>query len=436
MTKWRTRVALLAGFIALLAAILVGGSWLLRSLLPADQPSEPPIFRPPTTSRPSPTATLRPGTSVQILPLRPTTSAPAASPPPATQQSHHSYLPEISRSVDELARPPLDFNLTPEPSATSVLEPTIEPAPTAPPLQPPATPELIVATPVPQPTPVPSPTRGPLRVTKLGVGLYDSGGALLPLLDQYRPSTILLMDPSVDFAKEVRRMFPKAFIVGRIFETNQALDNPAARGTAFADRVAQTALPLKGTVDAWMSYNEATSHDVIANYQAYNTFQVAFAHQLQDTYGIPAVAGNDGPATIDPADYARYFAEAIRTSKYFGLHTYSPAGETSMRTDRSRALVFRHREVHDALVAAGIQAGPFLITEVGLWDGWRGVASEESMAADYTWFADQIANDDYVLGAMAFGLFNGDRWANFNIANTSISSRIGQYNTSAGQSTR
>jgi hypothetical protein len=274
-------------------------------------------------------------------------------------------------------------------------------------------------------------TRCPQRVTRLGIGLYDSGGAFLPALDQLRPSTILLMDPTVDFAQEVRRAFPNAFIVGRIYQKDQPLDNPSAQGTAFADLVAQKAVPLKGTVDAWMSYNEITGHKDVNNFRAYNAFQVAFAQRLQGNYGIPAVAGNDGPGTVEPQEYAQYFREAITASQYFGIHAYAPYGETSMRIPRSQDLVLRYRQIHDALVAAGIPVrnGQFVITEAGLYDGWRGVASEESMAQDFLWFGDRLAEDSYVKGAAVFGLFATDRWEKFNIAGTLIARKIGEYNT-------
>ena len=414
------RAGLVAGALVAVAAVVLGAA-ALRGQLLADAGSGLPFL---TALRPGavgPTPSSTPITRVQMLPtavVPSATPAPPATPVPEaatpTANPAQGYTLRFPWIVVGQTEPPLplDLRLTPE------SRPTATPA----------------ATPVPQPTPMPEPTRGPLRVTKLGVGLYDSGGAYMPLLDQTRPSVILLMDPTVDFAQAVRKAFPQAFIVGRIFEQSQPLDNPAERGVAFADRVAQTAVPLKGTVDAWMSYNEVSGHGDVTNYRNYNTFQVAFAKRLQGTHGIPAVAGNDGPGSVDPGEYATYFAEAIRTSQYFGIHTYSPQSETSMRSDRSRYLVLRHRQIRDALAAVGLapRANQFIITEAGLWDGWRGVTSEESMADDFIWYANELNADDYVRGVAVFGLFASDRWANFNIANTSIAQRMGIYNTQGG----
>lgn len=254
---------------------------------------------------------------------------------------------------------------------------------------------------------------------------------MLPVLDEARPSVILLMDPSFDFAKEVRRRFPKAFIVGRIFATTQPLDNPAQRGTDFADRVAASAVPLKGVVDAWMSYNEVANGDDPANMTAYNTFQVAFAHRLQDYYGIPAVAANDGPRSVRADEYPKYFAEAIRVSKYFGVHIYPDPSVKSLRDPGAADQVLYYRQIHAALDAAGIKSGPFIVTEIGLYNGWRDVTSDTEMARDFIWVADQMNNDPYVLGMTIYGLFLPDRdeWKRFNIDGSNIPQIVGDYNT-------
>lgn len=280
----------------------------------------------------------------------------------------------------------------------------------------------------PTPTPSPMPTRGPIRVTKLGLGVYTSGGAMLSELSASRPSVILLLDPTVDFAQSVRKLLPDAFIVGRIYAKDQPLDNPTQRGIAFADRVAQTAVPLKGVVNAWMSYNEVADATNPTNLRDWNDFQVAFAHQLQDHYGIDAVAGNDGPMSVPAEDYPRYFAGALTASHYFGIHAYPAQGINSLRDPAAQNAVFFYRKIHAALNAAGIHTGPYIITELGLYAGWRGVVPDSSMAADFTWVADQLNQDPYVLGACIFGLF-GSGWGKFNIASSSIPATVGAYNT-------
>lgn len=323
---------------------------------------------------------------------------------------------------------------TPTLSATSPGTPTSSPVPPTPAptaTRPPATPPTSTPTPTAPPSPTPTPTKTPRipvqRETKWGVGAYRAGGHVLDGMLVTGAGVILLMDPTVEWAREVRRYFPKAFIVGRRFVQNQPLDNPEARGAAFADFVAELAVPLKGTINAWMSYNEVTSHNDYANYRAYNLFHTAFANRLRDQYGIDAVAGNDGPGTVEPEDYATYFSDAIRASAYLGIHAYAPKGARSMR-DRAESYVLRYRQIRQALDAAGIPGVRMVITESGLWDGWLGVVPAEAMAEDFAWYTRELERDDYVVGQAAFGLFgDGGRWERFDLLFTPILEIMGRY---------
>lgn len=270
-------------------------------------------------------------------------------------------------------------------------------------------------------------------MTKLGLGVYASGGAVEADMDRWRPSVILLLDPTVEFAKAVRAAYPKAFIVGRRFVASQPLDNPGPRGAAFADQIATTAQPLKGVINAWMSYNEVSGYTSASdnNYAAWNAFQVAFAQRLQGTYGVDAVAGNDGPGAVDPSDYAKSFAPAISASRYFGVHAYAPVGVRSFQEPNGKVAMLRYRAIHDALQRAAIKSGPFILTESGLSDGWRGQQTEEAAAADFIWLTSELDKDPYVIGQAAFGLFlpANERWRNYNVAGTIIEQIVGSYNT-------
>ncbi len=265
------------------------------------------------------------------------------------------------------------------------------------------------------------------RETKWGVGVYRGGGHVLDGMLASRAGVILLMDPTEEWAREVRRYFPKAFIVGRRYVQNQPLDNPEARGAAFADYVAQLAVPLKGTVNAWMSYNEVTSHNDYQNYQAYNRFQVAFAKRMREHWGIETVAGNDGSGTIEPEDYPTYFAEAIRASDYLGIHAYAPKGAKNMR-EKAEWHTLRYRQVHRALEAAGLRNVRMVITESGLWDGWKGLIQAHEMAEEFAWFTRELEKDHYMIGHAAFGLFgDGGRWEKFDLLFTPVLELLGSY---------
>ena len=283
---------------------------------------------------PQPAAGVSPTAVARLAPLT-TPGSPAGGPSPT-----------------EAAGPSTSFTATPPatPSATPVA--TQVETPTQPAVQPPVPPSPTPtreATPTAAPTVVPTERAGSLaspppvrpfpivKESKLGIGVYASGGHIMNALQVAEPGAILIQEPKVEFAQELRRNFPAAFIVGKRFRTDgQPLDNPRARGIAYADFVAELAVPLKGVVDAWQSYNEPIPGGNPALYAAYNEFQVAFAERLQRHCGISAVAGNDPPGAFQPEDYPTYFADAIRASDYLGLHVYG-SGERPWRLNEPAA---------------------------------------------------------------------------------------------------
>lgn len=304
-----------------------------------------------------------------------------------------------------------------------------QPSPTPTPSRPTKQAATATAGPKPTPRPTKAPPKPITKVTKMGVGVYGlhAGDAELGDLLNVQPTLIVLQDPDIEFAKKVRYYFPKALIIGRTFLDSQPLDNPEQRGVELADRIAEMAVPRKGLVDAWMSYNEPISHGDLAAYEAYNAFQVAFARRLQDHYGIPAVAGNDAPGAIEPADYVRYFGEAIRVSRYFGVHAYSKPDVTTLRTPDAIYYALRYRLIHDELEAAGIKDVQMVITEAGLANGWRYKTTPEAMAADFFWMADELEKDPYVIGMAVYGIFARPGWQDFNIKYTRLPDLLGEY---------
>jgi hypothetical protein len=258
---------------------------------------------------------------------------------------------------------------------------------------------------------------------KWGLGVYRDSNRVADLLRQAQPGVILLMDPTVGWARRVRAAHPDAFIVGRRFrpDSEQRLDRAEERGAAFADWVAELAVPLRGVVDAWVSYNEPLGSPDGAAYGEYNRFQVAFARRLQHTYGVAAVAGNDGPAALRPEDYPRYFAEAIAESEFLGLHAYAPSRRPAMRSD-AEWHALRYRKIHDALEQAGLRGKRMVITESGLTDG-HGAAglTDEEIAEGLAWFTRELQRDPYVIGHATFGLFDATgAWPEHDLTDSAV----------------
>jgi hypothetical protein len=344
-----------------------------------------------------------------------------ASPPPAASPTSRPriYLPELSQTLPT----PVPPSPTPRPAtSTPIPQPTATPGPPRP-------------TDTPRPTQPPAPTPGPpipiLKKTKWGLGVYREGNEVFNDLYVAKPTVILLQDPSVGWAKRVKETFPNAFVVGRRYkaEDDQPLDNPGPRGTALADWVAELAIPLRGVVDAWVSYNEVLGADYSEDYKRYNEFQVAFANRLQKVHGVDAVAANDGSAAVEPEEYPRYFADAIRASKYFGVHAYSALGSHRMRGDDADWHALRYRKIHNELERAGIGGVRMVMTESGLGDGWLHRVDDVIMADEFFWFTDELEKDPYVIGHAAYGLFGSldARWKAFEMKGTDILTRMGYY---------
>jgi hypothetical protein len=296
----------------------------------------------------------------------------------------------------------------------------------------PPLPPLRAATPEPV-EPEPTATRAPRYSyvspairngdNKWGVGVYRESNRVADLLRETQPGVILLMDPGPGWARRVRQQHPSAFIVGRRYkpEDQQPLDMPEYRGEKFADYVAELAVPLRDVVDAWMSYNEVLGRPASSAYADYNRFQVAFARRLQGEYGIAAVASNDAPGVVEPEDYPRYFAEAIRASEVFGVHAYAPPGDASLQRD-AEAFMLRYRRIHDALEQAGIRNKRMVVTESGVGDGFRiGVGTDEQMASGFAWYTSEMRRDPYMIGQAAFGLFDSTGlWGRYDLTDTAV----------------
>ena len=335
---------------------------------------------------------------------------------------------------------------TPIPTATVVptTAPTAAPTASVPPK--PTSPPQPTSTPAPPPTATPTP--GPIVTNdKLGVGVYTPG-LPVPALRTLRPAMLLMEDPDPRAVSDLRAIFPKALIVGRHYvpDGDRSLANCSdpnedhtAKGIAFADNLARTAVPLRQIVDAWVSDNEQTSHDRPQDYPCHAAFQVGFIETMQDKYHIAAVAGNDAAGAIEPSDYPKYFAKPISMATYFGIHAYGkPESRRLNNGPESQYYALRYRTIHDELVQARVPlpkglsdrgGGGFLLTETGVYEGYRGMVDDTNMANDFIWLEQQTEQDRYVTGQFVFGIgTQGTRFGPYEIMGTSVIDVLGQFN--------
>jgi hypothetical protein len=228
-------------------------------------------------------------------------------------------------------------------------------------------------------------------------------------------------------------------IVGRHFvpdgdamlaHCDDTAENHQTKGADFADFISHTAVPLKGVIDAWVSDNEQTNNKRPDQYPCHADFQTGFIETLQGKYGIDAVSGNDAAGTLQATDYPKYFAKPISEAKYFGVHSYSKPEARTMQTSDAQFYSLRYRLIHDALVNAGVKlpSGGFLLTESGLYEGWRGLVPDDKMAQDFQWLEQQTEQDSYVKGQFVFGLGTQGRFGIYEIQGTTLLELLGQFN--------
>jgi hypothetical protein len=352
-----------------------------------------------------------------------------ASPPPAASPTASPVPPGATPSVAPTEVPTLAPSATPSPQPSAPPAPTAQPTNTVPP-QP-------TSTPAPPPTATPTP--GPIVTNdKLGVGIYSSG---LPInvLRTLRPAMLLVQDPDPRSVPQLRAIFPKSLIVGRHYvpdgdftlaHCGDAKEDHKAKGVAFADSLARTAVPLKGIIDAWVSDNEQTNSRDPGQLACHADFQTGFIETLQGKYGIAAVAGNDAAGALEPGDYPKYFAKPIGEAVYFGVHAYGKPETLTFQSPDAIFYALRYRLIHDELVKAGVPLpkGGFLLTETGYYQGWRGFVSVQKMADDFEWLEKQTEQDAYVTGQFIFGMGTQGRFGNYEIMGTTMLEMLGQFN--------
>lgn len=328
--------------------------------------------------------------------------------------------------------PPPTLTATPTPSLVPSATPTAPTDTQAAALTAPAAPP---PTDTPPPTPTPTPWQPVLKESKWGLGVYMQGGRqALEALMQAQPGVILLMNPNWKFAEEVRHYFPKALIIGRLYFPEQPLDNPDINAVAAAEKIAEHALATRDWVDAWMSYNEPVGRNDFEGYRRWARFQVVFADYMHNKYGLKVVGGNDYPGAIEPQDYPRYFARAIRKSDYFGVHLYAHPDARSFTEQQPEYWGLRYRLIHDALEAAGITDVRMVATETGLWAGWRDKVPGYWMADQFSWLTREMERDPYMLGHMAFGIFEPrwEGWQTWQLLGTDVLPLMGSYQPNSG----
>jgi len=275
---------------------------------------------------------------------------------------------------------------------------------------------------------------------KYGFHVNRTGEDVFDAIRRIKPAVIKTLEHDVGFWKRVRAIHPDVFLIGRLFvdrnEQDRFVENPAARGRAFAERILalecnRTTVNGRPLFDAWESYNEVMGEGAEDwRKRAYDEFQVAFGQRMQAA-GFEPIAMNFGTGNMLGRDFLQFFRGTLETYRYLGFHEYD--WPTLWRLHRKNIeetneggmwLALRYRRIMNEVRAVYPNRHTVIITECGLTMGvvggddvgpWNRVqpVTEESYWQSLLWYNEELMKDDYVKAACLFVVGAVTPWESF-----------------------
>jgi len=226
-----------------------------------------------------------------------------------------------------------------------------------------------------------------------------------------KPRVIKLVNVSAQYAAQVRgQVGPQTLVVVRWIETEQPLDNPAARAQQFVARHQSEMLSMRsmsGPNIAFEGYNEVPDH-LAAQYAVFEAERLRIMHSLS----LRSVVGNFSVGTPDLAKWAVYqpMLAALRPGDFLGLHEYW----CDQFDIANRWHCGRWNKVPEL---AGV---PIVVTECGRDQvegkgkpGWRQTCDANQFLSDLWAYDELLEASANVLGATVFTAGNDPRWRDF-----------------------
>lgn len=259
---------------------------------------------------------------------------------------------------------------------------------------------------------------------KLGIYVINCGDLPLDWFAKAQPTLVVSMDANPDYWREVKRVSPRTFILGRYYVDSQPFDSPIQNAIDFCTLMRPSALLMKGIYDAWMSYNEPAVWNQ-TDAENLSRFTSVWSDKMHFD-GIETAAYSFSEGHPDLSLWP-YLTEGIRRSNYLCLHEYD--WPTMYRTQGWRCL--RYRKVLKAL-PEDMQNTPIIIGETGIdggvtneqtsqpfapVTGWNGTGDVQHYIESLSWYNSEISRDQQVVGAALFAAHWNQGNGSFDIAN-------------------
>lgn len=281
----------------------------------------------------------------------------------------------------------------------------------------------------------------PFMHHKYGFHCNRTGNDVFDAFTRLRPAVVKLLDPDRDFVRELRRLRPDVWVLGRLVvpaeEQARFVENPAAHGVAFAERLLRhetSSATWNGQrlLDAWEAYNEPLSESTSTAEQMrrYDDFQVAFGERLRRE-GLEPVGMNFATGNLLGSHFLRYFPGTLESYTWLGFHEYDWPTLWRLHEENIRDkgeggmwLALRYRRVMELVRQVYGDKHKVLITECGLTQGvipgrldvgWRAepAVTEESYWQSLLWYNRELLRDPYVQAALLFVVGAISPWQSF-----------------------
>lgn len=261
-------------------------------------------------------------------------------------------------------------------------------------------------------------------MAKSKLGIYIIGLGSLDAVNWFakaQPRIAVSMDHNSEKWREIKRVSPNTFIVGRYYldDGEQKFDDPERDAEKFLGRMKSDAEKMRGIYSAWMGYNESVVQ-TSAEAERLSQFHVRWG-DLMRAEGLKSCAYSF--ATGNPKlNLWPSLADGLRHCDYLSLHEYAAP---TMNAGQGW-LCLRYHKVIESLPADARR--PVIITECGIdgevvgrgQEGWRKFTDEAGYLRSLQWYDAEIRKGDDVLGA---AIFAADAWGkngSFGIANANL----------------
>ena len=269
----------------------------------------------------------------------------------------------------------------------------------------------------------------------IGPHIIGGIGNFRPLIQRWRPRVALLLDPSEGAARTIRDWSPHTFLVGRIFRSDQEVEERILHDPPGAARwAADLIIPQAARnpeIDVWQITNEIAQSDP-GQITKLAEFSVHYIRLLEGQ-GLRAAIGGfsvgrpEAPPNDNMAAWGAFLPamrEGIAKDSVLLLHAY---GAPHIFDSDPNWFLHRYERVVLPHLPDDVRAMPYLYGEYGCdmgvqnpgdRRGWRtGYGGDiAAYAEDLRRAAEVLAQQPQCLGACVYTLGSTHHWVDFDIA--------------------